>query len=363
MVERAGRASTNRASDPAALGIPEGVNERKVRSMDLELELDPVRTDLSAAWRTALVAGFQAGEDEPALVKRLTAATTTAGKSIKGSIVTVEAAFVHGGRSMVRFDMPTKGTSTTEERELGDLMLLANLVAGGRLVCQRVAIVQVKKHGGKQRTGTRYGIQRSQLFLLQHFPVFDGVSGMFSGRSGVKLPNRTGHLGMYMFLSSPAEIALLLPSGVDHLLGGRDSLMAKELAPLLFRQETLLRGWLDGWPLRLDEDWIGDLYRSALSIDAAGNVEALILWWLAGLVGQSWVPEGSTTDRALGGIIKSVVLSPTLAKELPQTAGLLDRLGDDDLAPPGDVGVTDGDDGGADGEGFGVVSAVINIGG
>lgn len=149
----------------------------------------------------------------------------------------VEAAFLHGSRSRVRFQVG----GTDHQRELADLLVLAAYVHDGRLAFQRACLIQAKRSG--QSTGqaaSRYGVDPWQLALLASFPEFSGVTGVFAGLN-VHLRNRSGMLGAYGLLSPPGEIIIVSARVLNQVLGGRKSLAAKELVPAILSESAAAR--------------------------------------------------------------------------------------------------------------------------
>lgn len=149
----------------------------------------------------------------------------------------VEAAFLHGSRSQVRFQVG----GADHQRELADLLVLGAYVNDGRLAFQRACLIQAKRAG--QSTGqaaSRYGVDPWQLALLASFPEFSGVAGVFAGLT-VHLRNRSGMLGAYGLLSPPGEIIIVSARVLNQVLGGRKSLAAKELVPAILSESAASR--------------------------------------------------------------------------------------------------------------------------
>ncbi|MBT9172482.1 MAG: hypothetical protein DDT21_00865 [Syntrophomonadaceae bacterium] len=149
----------------------------------------------------------------------------------------VEAAFLHGSKSQVRFQVG----GTEYQRELADLLVLGAYVHDGRLAFQRACLIQAKRSG--QSTGqaaARYVVDLGQLVLLASFPEFIGVAGVFKGLK-VHLRNRSGMLGAYGLLSPPGEIIIVSARVLNQVLGGRRSLAAKELVPAILSESAASR--------------------------------------------------------------------------------------------------------------------------
>jgi hypothetical protein len=142
--------------------------------------------------------------------------------------MTLEAAFLHGHRSQVKFEIGGQ----THQRELADLLILTSWVDQGRLQWQRACFVQAKKEEQPKRSAGRYSVDEWQLALLRNFPKFEGVTGLFQGTTH-ELRNHSGMLGAYGFLSAPGEFSVTSARIVGQLLGGRKSIQSKDLAPVL----------------------------------------------------------------------------------------------------------------------------------
>lgn len=149
----------------------------------------------------------------------------------------VESAFLHGSKSQVCFSIGGK----QHHRELADLLVLATYVENGTLAFQRACFIQAKRNrSASGRSAQRFEIDPWQLALLGSFPEFTGTSGVLKGQSH-KLRNRSGMLGAYGFLSPPGNFTAVSARILNHLLGGRKSLTAKELIPAILSEAGAAR--------------------------------------------------------------------------------------------------------------------------
>jgi hypothetical protein len=189
--------------------------------------------DLARQMRDAIEGVYSTAPDEveaiKALVATVAAGTRVTSAAVAGTSIECESAFLHGPRSQVQFRVG----NNTHQCELADLVLLGSYVEDGALRWQRACFVQAKR-GSRPgvRSPSRFAVDKWQLALLRAFPRFTGVSGIFKGQSH-HLRNRTGMLGAYGLLAAPGDLSLVRARILDQVLGGRGSLPAKELVPVV----------------------------------------------------------------------------------------------------------------------------------
>jgi len=119
---------------------------------------------------------------------------------------------IHGSTSQVSFSM--RGNPT--RRELADMVLLSLITKEQDLQYAKIAFVQNKKENEKNNS---WQIDEGQLFLLQYFPTFTGVSGIFNNKpfkgQEIAFPNTTGSLGNYGLFKSRGEIIVTIASEIS----------------------------------------------------------------------------------------------------------------------------------------------------
>jgi len=118
---------------------------------------------------------------------------------------------IHGKKSEVRFSMQGKSIP----RELADMVLLSLITKEQDLQYAKIAFVQNKKENEKNNS---WQIDDGQLFLLQYFPTFTGVRGIFKKKpfndQEIVFPNTTGSLGNYGLFKSRGEIIVTIASEI-----------------------------------------------------------------------------------------------------------------------------------------------------
>lgn len=194
--------------------------------------------DLATRMRAEMEACYFKGKGEvdcvSAIVNAINATTVITSAQVTDAEITVEGAFLHGSKSQVKFSIG----GNQQQRELADLLILGSYVENGSLRWQRACFIQAKKGSlSKGSTPSRFVIDEWQLALLRSFPEFEGVSGLFNKKKH-HLRNRTGMLGAYGLLSAPGEITVLSARVLNHILGGRKSIVLKELTPTILSERT-----------------------------------------------------------------------------------------------------------------------------
>ncbi len=204
--------------------------------------------ELAQRLRSAIEAAYAGGLGEvpciEAMVEAIQNAPYARSRAARTMHVDVEGAFLHGHRSKVKFLIG----GNEHERELADLLVLASYVEGNRLQWQRVCFVQAKK-GVAKSTGAqwRFGIDEWQLAILNGFPAFRGVSGIFKDGS-FHLRNRSGMLGAYGLLTAPGGFSVVSARVLKQVLGGRKSLTSRDLVPAIVSEASSLRAGTPAYP-------------------------------------------------------------------------------------------------------------------
>lgn len=221
-------------------------------------EVQDWQWQIAATMRRGLESSFGSRPDEVECVRAIVDAvggtTPVTGQVHAGERFKLEvaSAFLHGPRSQVSFQVG----GTSYQRELADLLVIATLVENGRLAFQRACFIQAKRSGAPSGTSAaRFGIDPWQLALLGSFPEFTGLTGDLKGTTA-QLRNRSGMLGAYGLLSPPGEFTVVSARILNHVLGGRKSLPAKELIPAILSEAGASRSalplssrywWFDGF--------------------------------------------------------------------------------------------------------------------
>lgn len=186
--------------------------------------------------RNALEATYVTHPDEVKAVQAITeAGSREPSLSSLDTMVHLESAFIHGARSQVAFLVGGE----SHQCEVGDLLVIGTYIEENRMRWQRVCFIQAKRSSAGGRTSpSRFAIDKWQLALLRAFPEFTGVTGIFQGQRH-QLRNISGMLGAYGLLASPGEFSIVSARVLDHVLGGRKSLTAKELVPAFLSDKTI----------------------------------------------------------------------------------------------------------------------------
>ena len=108
--------------------------------------------DLAARLRGAIENTYaqRAGEVPciEAMVQEITGTTPATSAEVPATRVEVEAAFLHGGRSQVKFSIG----GAKHQREIADLLVLRSYVENGSMRWQRACFVQAKKGSAPKAT-------------------------------------------------------------------------------------------------------------------------------------------------------------------------------------------------------------------
>lgn len=352
--------------------------------------------DLSGRLRRAVETAYAQGEGEvpcvEAMVRAISETKSVTSAQAPGTRVDVEGAFLHGSRSQVKFEIG----GVKHQRELADLLVLGSYVESGVLKWQRACFIQAKKGSAAKATAaSRFAVDEWQLALLNSFPEFHGVSGVVAGMS-CRLRNSTGMLGAYGFLAGPGELSVVSARVLSHVLGGRKSLVGKELTPTLLSERATSRGSVSSpraswWPIDLPhcpecrgifEQWFRFHWprlrqhhlhahgRGVRGPAAAGGyppesllaclgVDEFVNAWTTLRLGESWSVGANTGgdrgfDRSLFSLLSRVARG---TGGLTQLLNLLPR-GQDNRRPPREV---DGAIAPSDGGGLAVVSVVATV--
>lgn len=283
------------------------------------------------------------------------------------SEVSVDAAFLHGAKSQVKFNVGEK----EHQCELADMLLLSVYKQGQNLMWGRACFIQTKlAERSTSRSAMRYSkIKEDQITLLRSFPEFTGYSGVFKGQKH-KLRNQSGMLGAYGLLSPPGELAVLSARILHHLLGGRQSFTGKEILPLgIHSQPCQLPIFSHTWPFDSSCSECNDLlhyfwhhqhrsshnpidsYIPLPSVLVSVGLDSVVEAWSSLRLGEAWFPASkSHAQIALGECIKSAVYKVGEATDkLGDVRKILGR-------PTADIVL--GDDG--DGRGFAVITLIVS---
>ncbi len=290
----------------------------------------------------------------------------------------VEAAFLHGSKSQVRFQVG----GAEHRRELADLLVLGAYVHDGRLAFQRACLIQAKRSGqGTGRATSRYEVDPWQLALLASFPKFTGVSGVFAGLT-VHLRNRSGMLGAYGLLSPPGELIIVSARVLNQVLGGRKSLAAKELVPAILSEsassrnsmhfsderwwfdpdhcpychELAMHGFSHHWRRHHNLHGFGGMAETPVaSVVTCIGLDEFVQCWTGLRLGEVWhAGAGSRSDRVLRASLHAAVrrVDTATGGKLAKAASVIESaVGDNDIR-------FDDDNPEAHGGGLGVISVI-----
>lgn len=109
---------------------------------------------------------------------------------------------IHGSRSQVEF----KNKNTVVQKEMADMVIISVATKEKEIIYEKTAFIQNKKDNGN-----KWKIDPDQLFLLQNFPTFKGVKGLF-GKNMVNeytFLNHSSTLGNYGLFQSPGEMIIV----------------------------------------------------------------------------------------------------------------------------------------------------------
>jgi hypothetical protein len=108
------------------------------------------------------------------------------------------------------------------KKELADMVLLSLITKKQNLIYAKIAFVQNKKENERNNIWKK---DEGQLFLLQYFPTFRGVKGIFCNNpfknQEIVFPNTTGSLGNYGLFKSEGEIIVAIASEISAKMKGR----------------------------------------------------------------------------------------------------------------------------------------------
>jgi hypothetical protein len=108
---------------------------------------------------------------------------------------------IHGSTSKVEF---YDATNKLVKKELGDMVVISLVTFKSKIVFEKLAFIQNKK---EDKAGSeKWKIDQNQLFLLNNFPTFNGVSGIFGKQKNVALLNAFGQLGNYGLFHSDGDM-------------------------------------------------------------------------------------------------------------------------------------------------------------
>lgn len=187
----------------------------------------------------ALGQAYAQGEGEVGMVKKLVAAID--GKSYRG--ISLASQMIHGSRSYVEFNCRDKPVT----KELGDMLVISLVSAGGERLFQRISIIQNKKD-----SSGKWGIDLEQLYLLKNFPLFTGNKGMFRNCRDIAFRNESGCLGSYGLFQTPGEMIVASAPLVTELLKGKKTLSPSDIQVLQVMPSSQSGGLLNNsvpwWP-------------------------------------------------------------------------------------------------------------------
>jgi len=108
---------------------------------------------------------------------------------------------VHGNRSKAEF---YNATNKLVKKELADMVVISLVTFKNQIILEKIAFIQNKKENSKDIK--KWSIDQDQLFLLNNFPTFNGVSGIFGKQKNIALPNIFGQLGCYGLFHSDGDM-------------------------------------------------------------------------------------------------------------------------------------------------------------
>jgi hypothetical protein len=128
---------------------------------------------------------------------------------------------LHGSRSYVEFNYLDKPVT----KELGDMAVVSLVTRGRNRLFQRISIIQNKK-----KSGSKWDIDKEQLYLLKNFPPFTGDKGIFRGCRDMAFRNSSGCLGAYGLIDSPGEMIVLSAPRLSRCIQGKKSFSLTDLS-------------------------------------------------------------------------------------------------------------------------------------
>ena len=81
---------------------------------------------------------------------------------------------IHGNASKVEF---YNASNSLVKKELGDMVIISLATCKSKITFEKIAFIQNKKE--TKEGSEKWKIDQDQLFLLNVFPTFNGVSGIF----------------------------------------------------------------------------------------------------------------------------------------------------------------------------------------
>ncbi len=134
-------------------------------------------------------------EKEVDLIKKIIDSVKHSSTS-KPSFISVTSKFIHGTKSLVKFETPIK--TKQKSTEVGDILFSISIFDKDNLLAHKISFTQVKKDlllKWKPR-----GNEKNQLYFLSTFPIFKGYHGIFP-KKDVILKDTSKTLGTYLFLN------------------------------------------------------------------------------------------------------------------------------------------------------------------
>jgi hypothetical protein len=131
----------------------------------------------------------------------------------------IHARRIHGKRSFVQFryhDQPTT-------KELGDTALITCATHSGRIVYERLSLIQ-----HKVIRGGHVSIDPAQLFLLKNFPQFTSDCGILRSKTPAKLTDFERALGGFGFFTDDGEFIYSSAERLTHAIGATTTRASRE---------------------------------------------------------------------------------------------------------------------------------------
>jgi len=238
---------------------------------------------------------YKAKDNEVKMVTKLCAALNEE----KCGAAKLYAAKIHGKRSYVEF---YNGSNERKVKELADMVIISLVTSGEKIILEKIALIQNKK---EEKEGTvKWKIDQDQLFLLNNMPIFDGVSGLFSKRKNITLPNIYGQLGNYGLLYSNGDMAFANAKIINALQDGAtisfDKIRNETARDNIFYHTNMLFH-----PIYNE---ISIITRSPIfgTCDIALNLYQFVRNWTQLNVGETVVTGGMCTSNILLGLTECI---------------------------------------------------------
>jgi len=186
--------------------------------------------DIANCMRSVIRDGFANGSREEVIVEKLVNSV----KKINSFPIQLSSEFIHGHRSMVKYDFG----GLEPQCELGDMFIISVLTYNRKRIFQRISFIQ-NKMALKSRLTTKecspkWKIDHTQLYLLKHFPPMEGTSGLFKNCK-IVLANTSRCLGSYGLLHAPDQMVFASAPLVSDLLFGNKIITSKQFSDITAR--------------------------------------------------------------------------------------------------------------------------------